>query len=324
MSHGATITINGTGFGSKASAPPRIYDDFSTGVAGTSIRGEPASGVGTWNNTLYSGEPLYSTARTRGVHSQVSYHAARSSGDLFNFSNGIDMPNGTIRVFIDFWARCALINNTSRNWKLWRIYAQPGFGAYTVDGIAYHTQECSGHRYTACGTDFLYPPDEGSPVPYPTNDSWFHIQFLGLLSNPAGSANGGWFLYKDCLLEAPDAPEMGSMNLINRTDGMEFREVRFMNFWSNGAQPDIGCVANGGSDIYGSCMYADNSWMRVELGNASTYDACTLREIQRPTLWTSTQINYVANQGMLSTGTAYEFVLDDDNQVINTRQVMIV
>ena len=32
-------------------------------------------------------------------------------------------------------------------------------------------------------------------------------------------------------------------------------------------------------------VYVDNTWARVELGNAPTYDSCTHREIQTPTSW---------------------------------------
>ena len=51
-------------------------------------------------------------------------------------------------------------------------------------------------------------------------------------------------------------------------------------------------------------LYADNTWARVEVGNASTHNACTVREMQPPTAWSATSITIGDfNQGA--------FALDD-------------
>lgn len=50
----------------------------------------------------------------------------------------------------------------------------------------------------------------------------------------------------------------------------------------------------------------------IEIGNASTWAACTHREIQIPTAWTTDEITATINQGSLPDGTAYLFVVDAD------------
>ncbi|MCD6288604.1 MAG: hypothetical protein J7M12_05765, partial [Candidatus Hydrogenedentes bacterium] len=45
-------------------------------------------------------------------------------------------------------------------------------------------------------------------------------------------------------------------------------------------------------------------------GNASTWSACTHREIQIPTAWSNDTITFTVNQGSFPYGTAYLYVVD--------------
>jgi hypothetical protein len=56
--------------------------------------------------------------------------------------------------------------------------------------------------------------------------------------------------------------------------------------------------------------YYDTSLARVELGNNAVYDACTHRELQPLTAWTSTEVSFESNWGSFTGGTAYLFVVD--------------
>ncbi len=62
-------------------------------------------------------------------------------------------------------------------------------------------------------------------------------------------------------------------------------------------------------------IYIDKSIARIEIGNASTYGASTRREIQVPTSWGST-IQFTANKGGFSSGqTVYLYVIDSNGNV---------
>jgi hypothetical protein len=75
---------------------------------------------------------------------------------------------------------------------------------------------------------------------------------------------------------------------------------------------------------YYSDIYVDNTWSRVELGDASTYSACTHREIQVPTAWNSGSISAKVVQGSFTSGqTAYLFVTDASGNVSSGRPVTI-
>lgn len=60
-------------------------------------------------------------------------------------------------------------------------------------------------------------------------------------------------------------------------------------------------------------LYVDSTRTRVEIGNASTFAACTHREIQIPTAWSNTSITATVNLGSFtSTAGLYAFVVAAD------------
>jgi hypothetical protein len=72
------------------------------------------------------------------------------------------------------------------------------------------------------------------------------------------------------------------------------------------------------ADMYCDELFAQYNWARVELGNNATYASATMRVPQRVTSWSSTSVNYEVFKGALSSGTVYEYVIDDSNSVIQT------
>jgi len=66
---------------------------------------------------------------------------------------------------------------------------------------------------------------------------------------------------------------------------------------------------------YFADVYLDYSRARVILGNASTYAASTIREVQIPTAWSGSSISLTVNLGKFQTGqTAYLYVVDSNGQ----------
>lgn len=58
-------------------------------------------------------------------------------------------------------------------------------------------------------------------------------------------------------------------------------------------------------------IYLDHTFQRVYLGDAATWGACTKRELQRPTAWSSSAIDVAKKQGSIS-GQAYAYVIASD------------
>ena len=65
-------------------------------------------------------------------------------------------------------------------------------------------------------------------------------------------------------------------------------------------------------DFWIDDAYIDNTWARVEVGDAPVYGDCTHREIQVATSWFDDSITIDANPGGLRSGTRYLFVIDEN------------
>ena len=66
-------------------------------------------------------------------------------------------------------------------------------------------------------------------------------------------------------------------------------------------------------------VYIDNSWCRVVAGNASTWAACTEKEIQIPSAWADTAISITCNRGAWTSLTGkYLYVVLADGSLFST------
>jgi hypothetical protein len=55
------------------------------------------------------------------------------------------------------------------------------------------------------------------------------------------------------------------------------------------------------------------------IGNARTFNGCTIREIQIPTAWSDNSITVTVNQGVFGSGmTVYLYVVDQNGAVNST------
>jgi len=69
---------------------------------------------------------------------------------------------------------------------------------------------------------------------------------------------------------------------------------------------------------YWNDIYLDYSRARVLIGNASTYNASTIREVQIPSTWSDGSINVKINQGVFPNGQAAYLYVVDMNGNVNT------
>ena len=114
MSAGTAVTITGTGFGSKPTAQPVLWDNFEGGTVGKTIKEVPAV-IGKWDTGAGSDQVTYTRAK---VHSGTM--AARN--DFTSFYLASLAKNMTFsRLYLDFWMVVDYIDIKSRNWKPWRL-----------------------------------------------------------------------------------------------------------------------------------------------------------------------------------------------------------
>jgi hypothetical protein len=304
--HKGTLTITGAGFGNKDKAAPLVWDDASTG----SIPSDNGKWTDAWPTK--SDSPTFYTRYTtpvRGIplpHNNDTRYITGGHGDE-GWTLTVDLhKNYQINaypqpVFISYYYR---IDNAwnfcsgDNNFKL---------GSHSMpSGPYYEPYWYYEHR----DPDLTSSSTPGIFTPYIPNGSGNNHNYLnGTAVNPKGN----WVKIE---YEA---------SYTNQSSG-------YVKIWNNGK---LGTQYNGKTDAgspgtrtdaiggYARCsgskdnwryfadVYLDTSLSRVMLGNAPTFAASTIREMQIPSAWSSTSITATANLGKLTQGqTAYLYVFD--------------
>lgn len=328
VQHDGTITITGSSFGIKATAAPVAWDNLEDGTCNTTAT------VGSWSSVH---DLSISTANQRHARSKYNAGINFNKEAWGNFTGGSDAPTWFVQYWFyldnDFNFSSSIDNNLG-NIKIFRMWSTGSgtnnlrvqlLNGYTSD-LVVEVADVGHGGYSVGWT--------------PVNSSGKTIdQTLGH-SAPSEILPGdlGWRNYDN-----GDIPK-GTWHLFQ----FEYKESSIDNYdgvfrwWFDGklivnvndvrtrttAQPSSmrpsvvgwynshGTGADGNDHFYLDDAYIDTSWARVEIGNASTYNACTLREIQIPASWSNGSVSVKVNQGAFSNGTsAYLYVVDPNGSV---------
>lgn len=69
-------------------------------------------------------------------------------------------------------------------------------------------------------------------------------------------------------------------------------------------------------------LYYDDTWARVVIGNAATYNACTRTEIQIPVAWSDTEISVIPNAGQFEDLSGlWVYVFNAANVIVHTQRI---
>ena len=273
VSHGSSITISGSSFGTKATAAPvswKTFEDNSITSGGWSI-GFPEN-FSTSNSNNRTNSSYYGKAYFGGSEERVWFSR--------------DLPSSTL-FFTSFWLRLSS-NANQQSGKFYRvyfsgansdnIYLSTGDGNFQIRGYS----ECNGSTEWGAGpsmaqngwskVDILLSQSGGMTAWVNGVQSWTHPEWTG------GSC--GW------------APAGHSIDLPNMLDG-----------------PARGHVALGEYG-YDDILF-DTTQARVELCPGSTWATRGGCESQPATSWGASSIAVTVNRGGFSTGnTAYLYVVD--------------
>lgn len=302
---GGSVVISGSSFGTKATAAPLIYDDFDSGV-----NGNPISAAAGWTEVGYSGVqiPRYDT---------TVKHSGAGSMKLFwnNWESACSVKkagNFAQEFYLDGWFQYDQEDAPpySRVVKLLLLF---GDGALEYPQIHFGTSNCTqNERFHIAGyADETTPTDTEYGFRLGDAIGRFRHMQLWLKASSSGQHNGAVRLWLDGQLIA------SSDNYLTVAGNQGFwNHVRLGYYHAHDGIPGL-CDPSPG-DAYGwwDNVYIDNTRARVELGNAATYDACTLREIQVPSSWSNSSITVNFKQGAFAAGqSAYLFVVTSTGAV---------
>ena len=210
--------------------------------------------------------------------------------------------------FVSFWFM-EDVNSRQQSGKFWRQYysttdiepniylVSGGVNGMSLRGFA-ECRACSPSPTTVWGSPDSFVGNQWHRVDIEIAQSpdWFAVYMDGVLqwrrsSTLSGSEDQQWLPGS---ISPTDQPmQFGSMLDDSSTE----------NWPANGfyAFDDI---------------YVDYTYARVELGNASTWAACTRREIQLPRQWAASSITVQLNKGAFNNGqVAYLYVVDSSGKV---------
>lgn len=301
LNHGSSATISGSGFGNKSNAAPVKWDNFESGTLGAALS------TNGWIHYSSSTSPLFSNTRAYAGN-QSAHTDMPMAPDNFNTAGLINLNALQLYLSCQFrWERIAGNYADGPFIKLLRANAHPDF--YHSRPRFYSTQ-----RLRIPEHESGYSPDQTiSPEP---NDvqitgthslvegQWNRLEVYYKFSDPAGAANGALQTWVNLGQNA------NYTSVVTRgTDSVSSTRVIdnfLLPFMADRLQ-------NVHLRLYVDDVYVDTTQARVEIGNASTWDACTQREIQIPSAWSTTSITVTINRGIFSPGSqVYLYVIDAD------------
>ena len=302
LSDGMSVTITGSGFGTKSTAQPLVWDTFESGAIGTKIL-ENAATIGKWDQGY--GYDVWSYSNTI-KHAGAKSAKASADTNIYNLSLS---KNGSFpTVYMDFWLYIHYYDNKTRNWKPWRLYGdndQMQINAVSLCGSPFYISVSNPNTNTLDWQGVGYD-----------NNNWYHFQVLFQESSP-NTANGILKQYINGILAN------NRTGIPTRSNNAHVDQIRVGHYWTTDTVPECP-QGNTGADIYIDNIYLDTSWARVELTNNSNYEAATQREIQVPTAWSDGQITFTVNQGTFTSGApVYLFIHDPSGNVSPALEVTI-
>lgn len=331
--------ISGTGFGTKTDNGEErshlnwIWDnaehtnDFAT-MGWTSAQCVPNASSVAGADITYSTDLTASGAHR---HSTKYITGAHAGGTGWNGGANIVMFAGGETSFTNYYAR-------------WYYYEEAPF-TYTTEGIKGTWDMRNNKNFVLQNSDSLYAGggtgisycyvDNSGLVTY--TDDWtqdwgvggdwsrgIHTNGFGTVSGsqygaiPNGGEAGNWELWE--VVGTGSASSNSSLKVY--INGVVKINITTPDFPFDIKGIGIGGYRDRSNNInfrkYFDDIYIDKSWSRVVVGNASTHDESTIREIQIPTSWSDTEISVTWNQGSFENYTpVYIFVVDENGDASN-------
>src|ERR1700730_2636429 len=309
LNHKGTITISGTGFGSKATAAPVVWDDATGGNILDKWDGAWPNITPSYNTNYYSPmrgiNPPHShdTRYIAGAHATT---AGAYSGEIVIFFKNIQLQPFPFYVYASWYQRAddAWVFGGDNNYKTFD---------YSAAGEPYNANKW----YTAYGT----------PHPGSTTDGaqWLFTDDGASMMNPDVHAHNVWWAPAVNPMAGKWSKVEVAIKVTNQLDG-------YLNVWENG-HPVMGYVGptdkypgtqrsigiggyarmqgNTSNWRYFDDAYVDTTLSRVVLAAKPVLTLATIIENQIPSSWSDGSITATVNLGHFTQGqTAYLIVVD--------------
>jgi len=311
LSHGSSITISGSNFGSKGTAAPLKWETFEDGEVGSSVTTTGYWSAESPSRTLFDDDTNISL---RHSHSDrhVRWHGLGwpdSTGKFYRENIGFE---DTGKAYVNAWLYMDFVSGTpelSTGWqvKLFRIHANKNHTSVPnfINNLCTNDDETVSYWVVSIHNGSSIWPGAG----WMKEGYWVNM-CMEYKDSTLDVANGeGHFYSSRAPLSAGSYYKGSRTGVATRhgdvTDWVDCLSVGYY-------------VTNGGDEAYTywDDLYIDKYWARVEIGDSSTYASCKHREVQIPSAWSNTSVTVTLNEGSFSGFSGkYLFVVDNDGNV---------
>ena len=319
---GNVITIIGSGFSSKTTPGPIFYDNFEDATTGQTINEYSDHWTDKSNEQVFSViDTLQKVGSTKCVASpDVGVTTAEAWVNNVGFAT-------TSKILLHYWVRIDWGSGTADYYQLKQLTLcynteanaasdYPAYALFSWDNYHFPSEGGVCEYYWQMYYDGATPsithhyPDDAMNYPYtyyPIDDAWVNVT-LELYQGTVGNEDAthvSWIVNpgRDYVTKK----EVSNFLMLDVAEPINSIHLR-------------GYLGVGGTSayIYYDDIYVDNSWARIEIGNNSSYDACTKRQIQIASTWADTSVSFPISDEMFQAGdTVYIFIVDI-NGVVNT------
>lgn len=306
-SHGGTITISGSGFGTKSPAKPAIWAPFEGASVGldSSLSSQSLDVDASYSQSAADNPHARSTKAIRAIVYDGTTKDSSPVGLIANADYTSLYVFNRRKYAGDFFPWSGM------NYKHFRVYPTAS-GFYLPDWILVYSNygllPTGADRFATEVSGASYQPNMVESQA--TNNVWF-TEEVQAKTNDLGSANGTVKVWRDGL------QLFSKTNIVfqNATSTGVFRKMYVQNHATflriGGPEFTYDQPPPTNAYVYVDDLYMDITMARVMLGNASAFNACTHREPLIPTAWSTSSITAYFNQGAFSNGqNVYVFVVD--------------
>ncbi len=320
---GSSMVVAGSDFGTKAVADPLHFETFERGTEGTSILSGEYWSVYNEDSETYTSSVVRSSLSTMSAQ-----HVINSQDEFYKVITELNKDNS--KLFVSLWLR---VDIEGSGWLDDGSNPQLKVMRFTNDGSYSDPPKMLWQSFTSDVT--LYEFDQSYITAYDSTDSFIGggigrgLSFNGGMIKPE---KGRWLnvqiQYQNAVAPTVTTIKWRGSYGDNAYQGVNYADVSpvkatggpYLNTIKLGFHSEH---ADGGYS-YWDDIYIDNSWSRIEIGDASVYDQCTHREMQVPTSWSESSLTAKINTGSFERGaTAYIFVVDSSGNPSDGYQITI-
>lgn len=329
---GDSVSLSITGAGTKTTPGPYAYYDptvqsltLSSSYANNGAVALSVGSNGTWNaigtnagsmtNQIQTAGLRTSTSADRLFYQALTAVASESSGWGMGINIGLGGLTSTDQLYLNLWHRMSYNQgagtNTNVIWNMkpWIIYSNSRGGGEFYVGFD------SGSPSSITDMTLRSGGNAGSPTQYSSKSYWnnyFEDAWLCWeheFTVGSGTSGGHRLWIHD---ETPSiALDMNDTTMATWATGNDWDFIRIGEYFRYAQM-----------EYWTECFYMDTTFQRLMIGNASTYAACTRREVQRCTAWSSDAITFnLRSGGIDATGDMWAYAIDSSGSVVNSSGV---